>query len=120
MNGWVNMNDGLIEYLACSLGGKLHESALVLDVKPTVLQVALILLGLEAESDFQYQAGQSLPKGAPVELWVEWNQEGETKRVRAEDMVFDTRKNKPMEHTHWVFNGSIMKEGSFLIEEVDG
>ena len=116
MNGWVNMNDGLIEYLACSLGGKLHESALVLDVKPTVLQVALILLGLEAESDFQYQGSQSLPKGDPVEIWVEWNQEGETKRVRAEDLVFDTRKNKPMAHTHWVFTGSIIHAGRFLAE----
>ena len=116
INGWVNMNDGLIEYLACSPGGKLHESVLVLEVKPTVLQVALILIGLEAKSDFQDQETPPLPKGAPVEIWVEWNQEGETKRVRAEDMVFDTRKNKSMEHTYWVFTGSIIHEGRFLAE----
>ena len=51
IRGWVNMSAGLIEYLACSAGGKLHESILVLDAKPIHLQVALILLGLEAEEN---------------------------------------------------------------------
>jgi hypothetical protein len=56
IRGWVNMSDGLIEYLACSAGGKLHETALVLDAKPIHLQVALIPLGLGAEGDFDESA----------------------------------------------------------------
>jgi len=116
IHGWVNMNVGLIEYLACSAGGKLHESVLVLDVKPTILQVALILLGLEAEGDFQYQGDPNPPKGDPVEIWVEWNQEEEKKLLRAEDMILDNKKGKPMEHTNWVFTGSVIHEGRFIAE----
>ena len=34
LNGEVNMDEGLVEYLACGSSGKLHESVLKLDVNP--------------------------------------------------------------------------------------
>jgi len=44
--GHVNMQRGVVEVLACTAWGKTHESVLVLDVEPYVLQVGLLLLGL--------------------------------------------------------------------------
>ncbi|MBM3238566.1 hypothetical protein FJZ31_19905 [Candidatus Poribacteria bacterium] len=116
IRGWVNMNAGLIEYLACSAGGKLHESMLVLDTKPIHLQVALILIGLEAKGDFKFQGDPRPPKGDPVEIWVQWKEGEETKRVRAEQMIFDFKNEKPMPETDWIFTGSLIYEGRFLAE----
>src|SRR6266511_579597 len=43
----VNMQKGMIEYLAVASEGKLHESALRVDAEPLHLHLALLLLGLE-------------------------------------------------------------------------
>ena len=116
IRGWINMNAGLIEYLACSAGGKLHESMLVLDTKPIHLQVALILLGLEAKGDFEFQGDPRPPKGDPVEIWVQWKEGERTKRVRAEQMILDSKREKPMQKTDWIFTGSLIHEGRYLAE----
>lgn len=116
IRGWVNMNAGLVEYLACSAGGKLHESALVLDAKPMDFQVALILLGLEAQEAPKPQSPPRLPKGDPVEIWVQWKEREEIKRVRAEQMLLDRRREKPMQETQWVFTGSMIYQGRFIAE----
>ena len=47
VKGEVNMQEGLVEYLACGPRGKLHESVLKLNVDPFYLQIALLLIGLE-------------------------------------------------------------------------
>ena len=116
IRGWVNMNDGLIEYLACSAGGKLHESVLVLDTKPIHLQVALILLGLEAKGDFEFQGDPRLPKGDPVEIWVNWKENGKEKLVRAEEMIYNLKEDKLVPQTHWVFTGSMIYQGRYIAE----
>jgi len=116
IRGWVNMNAGLIEYLACSAGGKLHESVLVLDTKPIHLQVALILLGLEAKGSLESQGAPRPLKGDPVEIWVQWKEGRKTTRVRAEKMILDCKSEKPMSETHWVFTGSIIYQGKFIAE----
>jgi len=116
VRGWINMNTGVIEYLACSAGGKLHESLLVLDVKPIHLQVALILLGLESESSLERQSELNPPKGDPVEIWVQWEEGKESKRVRAEKMVLDHRKKGPMQNIQWIYTGSVVYQGRFIAE----
>ncbi len=40
INGEINMDEGLVEYLACGPRGKLHESVLKLDVDPYYMQIA--------------------------------------------------------------------------------
>lgn len=119
MYGKVNMSYGLIELLACTKIGKMHESALVMDVQPVHLQTALILLGLEYEGGLRYQGDPRTPKGDRVRIWVEWEKDGQTKRYRAEDLVFNRLTQKPMEHTDWVFSGSrINPNGTFMAQAV--
>lgn len=114
MYGKINMTAGLIEVLACTRIGKLHESVLVIDVEPIHLQTALILLGLEFQEGARYQGDPLTPKGDKVTIWVEWSIDGVTKRHRAEDLVFDRVKQKSMEHIDWVFTGSRMNNGIFM------
>jgi len=118
MNGKVNMSYGLIELLACTRIGKMHESALVIDVQPIHLQTALILLGLEFGGGIRYQGDPLTPKGDRVQIWVEWDADNETQRHRAEDLIFNRSKQSQMEHVGWVFTGSRMSNGAFMAQAV--
>ena len=44
--------------------------------------------------------------GTSVVVFVEWEANGETKRVRAEDLLYNTQTQKPMQHIAWIFSGS--------------
>lgn len=103
--GRINMRRGTIEYLAVAPGGKLHESALELDVRPLHLQVGLILLGLEAGGGLRYQGDTRPPRGSPIELWVSWTRNGRSLRVPAGELVWDIDRKKPMGTGSWVFSG---------------
>jgi hypothetical protein len=120
MYGRLNMSYGLIELLACTKIGKVHESALVMDVQPIHLQTALILLGLEYEGGLRYQGDPRTPKGDSVRIWVEWDgDDGTTQRHRAEDLVFNRETQSPMQNTDWVFTGSRMDDnGMFMAQAV--
>lgn len=118
MYGKVNMSYGLIELLACTKIGKMHESALVMDVQPIHLQTALILLGLEYGGGLRYQGDPLTPKGDRVRIWVEWDADNQIKRHRAEELVFNRVKQSHMAHTDWVFTGSRMHNGVFMSQAV--
>lgn len=121
INGEVNMSEGMIELLACAPRGKTHESVLVLDVDPVHLQIALLLLGLEARGNLEYQGDPNTPDGDSVDVYVEWNdpESGELFRVRGEELIYDINRERPMEVTAWVFTGSRIIDGVFMAA-VDG
>jgi hypothetical protein len=114
--GKINMQAGLIELLACTKIGKVHESVLVLDVEPIHMQTALILLGLEFVGGLRYQGDPLTPKGDRVQIWVEWNSGDKVIRHRAEDLVYNRVKQASMEHTSWVFSGSRARNGVFMAQ----
>lgn len=115
--GKINMPKGVVEYLAVAPGGKTHESILRLDVQPMHLQVGLILLGLEPKGGLQVQGDQRIPKGSPVDMWIEWKRAGKTVKVRAEEAVWDVTKRRPMDPRPWVFSGSLVTRNGFLADE---
>ena len=117
VEGKVNMQQGLIELLACTPKGKLHESVLALDVEPIHLQTGLLLLDLKFGRNLRFQGDPNTPLGDPVEVWVEWQVDGENYRYRGEDLVFDRKKGTTMKHTHWVFSGSRIVNGRFAAQE---
>lgn len=117
LRGEVNMQDGLVELLACGLYGKRHESVLMIPVEPYHVQVALLLLGLHpGKNKLKYQGDPGEPQGDPIEIFVEWNQNGSTVKKRAEDLVFDKSTNHSMPHTQWVFTGSVLHDGNFMAQ----
>jgi len=114
--GKVNMDSGLIELVACTAYGKVHESMLVLDVVPYHIQVALLLLGLEYGSNIAYQGDPRTPAGDSVEVWVSWFNGKDTVRHRAEDLVFDVLHKKLMPHSPWIFSGSRFVNNIFMAD----
>lgn len=121
--GRVNMNEGVIEFIASVKGGfKLYESLMELDVNAYEFNLALILIGMD-----QKKGKASIrhfdpkpPKGDPVEIWVEWKEGGKNKVIRAEDMVFDINRKISMPHTHWIYTGSTILEDGTYMAQMDG
>ena len=119
--GRINMTNGIIEYLAVmDKRGKLHESVLALDVQPSFMHLALILLGLEpgelAPGDPVTRKPPTMAKwGDPVLLWVEWEREGKTERIPAGVLLFNRETQKPGE-TEWRFTGSFFNRGAFAAD----
>ena len=116
--GWVNQIEGPIEVLACGIKGKVHESIFVLALNPLDLQAALLLAGLKGGEPMP-AIGEGPPKGSPVDLWVDWQANGELHQARAESFVWNKQANAVLPETPWTFTGSVVKDGQFkaLAEE---
>lgn len=111
--GWVNQTEGLVELLACGPKGKVHESVFVLAVNPIDLQAALLLAGLKGEEPMAGM-GDGPPQGSPVDIFVEWDQDGDRRRERAETFVWQIAEDAVLPESPWIFTGSMIREGRFM------
>lgn len=102
---------GAMEYLAVSKGGKEYESILILDATPEDIYNALFKLGVKKGHPTRFDADTEKmlpPAGGPVRLFVEWKKAGKTKKIRAEDLIYNTKTKKKMANVEWLFVGSVM------------
>ena len=111
--GWVNQTDGAIELFACGPKGKVHECVFVLALNPIDLQAALLLAGLKGGEPMP-ALGEGPPQGSPVDIFVEWEADGEPRRERAESFVWQINENAVLPEAPWIFTGSMIKEGRFM------
>ena len=116
--GWVNMDQGQIEYFATTRAGKTHEAVLVLDCRPLHLQTALLLLGLESgETNMQYQGDTTAPQGDSLTITVSWQDEnGREVAHPAYELLYDLQRKGAMETTPWLFTGSMVIDGRFMAD----
>ena len=123
--GRINMNrGGPIELLACTEKGKLHETILILEVEPLHLQLALLLLDLNMGRNpaVEYPEGSSERRRDPadtVAISVRWEKNGE-EDVDAEvverpahELLYNVKKERPMQPARWAFIGSRQVRGRF-------
>ena len=85
---------GAVEYLLCGPGGKEYESIIVLNSFAQEIHDAMLKLGVERGTPPMYDEEKDEMIGATgtgVLVFVEWEADGETKRVRGEDLLQDTR-----------------------------
>ena len=100
---------GAVEYLLCGPGGKEYESIIVVNSSAQEIHDAMLKLGVERGTPPIYDEEKDEMIGATgtgVLVFVAWEADGETKRVRGEDLLQDTRTQKPMQHVAWIFSGS--------------
>lgn len=123
VNGTVN-DVVVLEYLANTEDGiKAYESAFELETNAINMNVALILIGLDPSRSVvpQQKFDPKPPKGDPVEIWVEWDQEGSRRRVRAEEIVYNREAKRTIEKGPWVYTGSTFSEAeNTFFAEIDG
>ena len=123
--GSINMDrGGPIELLACTKGGKVHESILVLDVEPLRLQLALLLLDLEMGRNpaVEYPEGSPELERRPadtVAIQVSWKEtgrkEGKGNEIfrPAHELLYNVKKKRVMQEARWAFIGSRKERGRF-------
>lgn len=122
----VNHPQDPIEYLLIHKKGKRHEAVFVTKSKPSVLNAALLMLGMQPGKNASYvekdpaptleevQKGAdpiivTPPQGMPFWMTVRWKTpEGKQEEHCVEDMVLDLGKQKPLANCAWVYLGGRM------------
>lgn len=122
----VNNPQDPIEYLLIHRKGKRHEAVFVTKSKPSVLNAALLLLGLQPGKNASYveknppptleeiQKGAdplvvTPPQGTPFWMTVRWKTpEGKAVEHCVEDMILDLGRQKPLANCSWVYLGGRM------------
>jgi hypothetical protein len=118
--GFVNMQQGLVEYLAVTETGKRHESVLVLQVRPLHVQVALLLFGLDYGRNLEFQGDTAEPRGDLLDIEVGLiNEAGDTIFYPAHNFLYDEAHQRMVEKASWIFTGSYPYEGS-IVADIDG
>ena len=124
--GKLKMKRGLLEYLIVNPKGSAHESLLVTDVEANDIHVAMLLLGAKggaitaeappAQLDERYFRTAPKLTGDTVFITVKWKEKDVEKTVPIEDWLFNESAKKNIEHGPWIYNGSMLYEGSFLAQ----
>jgi len=108
-SGEINMRDSQkepMELLACTPGGKTHETVVSADILPSDLHNALLRAGMNI---YPYPGRLAADRqdllGSRAIVWIIWKENGQEKKLRAEDTLLDTRLNRPMGRWGWAFVG---------------
>ncbi|HEV8436831.1 MAG TPA: YdjY domain-containing protein [Methylomirabilota bacterium] len=109
-----------LEFVAGTKGGaKGYETALELDTDAVGFNLALILIGLDKANAVPSRRhfDPRPPEGDPVEIWVEWQEPDGARRVRAEDLIYNTEGKKTLPRGPWVYTGSVfLRNGRYLAD----
>ncbi|MDQ7778156.1 MAG: YdjY domain-containing protein [Planctomycetota bacterium] len=118
LDGMIVQQDVNIELVACSEGGKDHESVITVKCVPEEVHAALLLLGLRDKDS--YGGGGPAKLGDPTEpvgdnvlVFIRWESDGKVVEHRAEDLTVDSRTGKTIPQVGWVF------AGSKFVDEID-
>ena len=100
---------GAVEYLVCGRNGKEYESIIVVDATGKEIYEALEKLGVKTGTPPGYDEEKdepTPPTGTEFLIYAEWKDGDETKKVRAEELIFNVKTQKTMSHVAWVYSGS--------------
>jgi hypothetical protein len=125
--GYLNLNDGNLEYLLVTEKGNVHESLLATDVPPSDVHFAMLLLGAKGSGndgaalppgqiDLNYLKTAPKLKGDQVNITVRWKVGDVEKSAPVEDWLVNTDTKKPAERGPWIYNGSFFNEGHFMAQ----
>jgi len=122
----VNRPQDPVEYLLINRRGKRHEAVFVTTCKPSVLNAALLMLGLTPGKNASYVEKQppptleeiekgadpiiiTPPEGVPFWMTAKWkNPDGKQVEHCIEDLLLDLSTQKPVDGCSWVFLGGRM------------
>lgn len=115
----VNMQEGILEYVAVGTDGKLHESVLEVLAEPSHIHLALLLIGLEprqyAKQDDMYLPPKLAREGGRIDLMMQWTDpaSGEVKRAPPSAWLYDRKTKGAPPPRAWFFEGSQFWRGRY-------
>ena len=84
------------------------------------MHLALVMIGLEPGSPVHYSEATNTwlpPHGPPLQITMEYQQDGKTVRVPAYRWMRDIKTKKPMPPLTWIFAGSrVMSDGNYAAD----
>jgi len=121
----VGVPDDLLEYLLVGPAGASHESLFLTEIEPSLLNTALLALGVEPGTNAQWHpveppptdeelaAGAELyeielPAGDGFYLYAAWREGDELYWFRVEDLLQNLESGRSMRRHRWVYLGSRM------------
>ena len=112
--------DAPLEFFAVVNGTNEHESVLRSPAKPSHVHLGLVMIGLEPGSPVKYSEAAKKwipPHGPPLQISVEYEQDGKTTKVPAYRWMRDIKTKKPMPPMTWIFAGSrVMEDGNYAAD----
>lgn len=115
--GRVNMDAGMLEYLAVTDYGKTHEAIAIIDAQPMQIQLALLLLGADYGGNLRFQGDTLVPQGDKVSIRFKWQTAaGDTMTVPAGNLLREVATGRIMEEPKWVFTGSFIFEEKLMAD----
>ena len=124
----LNQREGLLEYVVVHDKGKVHESLLRTAINPTHLNIALKLLRYQSSPELFPLRDEGHPTGlfptvdaktkaaARVEIRMLWKDDAAEHSATVNEMVTNTKNDKPMPAGPWVYGGSLVDQGRFVAE----
>ena len=104
--GRICQRNSMLEFFAVTNRGKTHESVVMLNVKPTVVQAGLLAAGAEPGQPVEFHPEFKPPSGPVVEIEVRWTDEDGKRQSRtAQEMILNMQTEEPMTE-QFVFTGS--------------
>lgn len=122
----VNRLQDPIEYLLIHQKGKKHEAVFKTQAKPSILNAALLMIGLDKGKNATYKEKDPAPtleevqngadplivtppQGKPYYMTVRWTTpENQVEEFCVEDMILDLTTQKPMGQCSWIYLGGRM------------
>jgi hypothetical protein len=122
----VNHLQDPIEYLLIHRRGKKHESMFLTESKPSILNAALLMIGLDKGKNATYEEKQPAPtleevqagadplivtppKGKPYYMTVRWTTpEKKVEELCVEDLILDLSTQEPLGSCEWIYLGGRM------------
>ncbi|MFM1770595.1 MAG: hypothetical protein RJA22_3124 [Verrucomicrobiota bacterium] len=117
---FVNLQEGIVEYVLVHSSGKTHESLLRTDVGAREIHVAMLLLGATGAGTnaLPLDPAETLP-GDTVTVDIRWTEGRRARSVAAEEVVYDRRLGSALRRGRWTYTGSRLREDGFGAQ-VDG
>jgi len=101
----VALREGSLEHLLCLTNSKEHESVLATDAPAVQIHAGLLLTGAEPGHPVKFRPTYQAPTGTPIQIDLEWVEDGKTRKADARQWVKDLARGKPLA-VDWVFAGS--------------
>jgi hypothetical protein len=105
VNATVCLREGTLEQLLTRARTKEHEAILAAEIDARDLHTALLYAGAEEGKPVSYDPKFTPPTGTTVKVFLEYLEQGQKKRVAAQEWIRNTKTKKAL-HTDWVFAGS--------------
>lgn len=107
VDGYVAIQEGQLELLACPVFTKEHEAVVAVFSKASTIHAGLLAVGAQTGSPAKWEPEYRAPTGSEIQIQALWKDEqGKPQSIDARKWVRDlSAKDKALE-TNWVFAGS--------------